>query len=79
MSKTTAQLTDPCPHCGGDAFEHCLATPSCTGPQPSGPPRGWHPFGTHAGVPGLMEFSEALDDAGMPMWERLALRAGASE
>lgn len=38
------------------------------------PPSGWYVFGTHAGwdaehVP-LLEFSEELDEAGMPYWER---------
>lgn len=38
------------------------------------PPSGWYTFGTHAGwntgeVPRL-EFSEDVDEAGMPYWER---------
>lgn len=39
-----------------------------------GPPSGWYAFGTHAGwdskdIPPL-EFSEEVDEAGMPLFER---------
>lgn len=38
-------------------------------------PSGWYPFGTHAGwdtedIPEKIEFSDEVDDAGMPLWER---------
>lgn len=37
------------------------------------PPVGWHAFGSHAGVPGIqLEFSSRVDDAGMPLWERVS-------
>lgn len=34
------------------------------------PPEGWYPFGTHVDTPSRMEFSQEVDDAGMPIWER---------
>lgn len=39
---------------------------------PFSPPDGWFIFGSHAPYPwiGRMEFSEAKDEAGMPLWER---------
>ena len=34
------------------------------------PPEGWFVFGSHVGFDGPLEFSEALDETGMPRWER---------
>lgn len=34
------------------------------------PPEGWCHFGTHVDIPCELEFSEVLDDDGLPMWER---------
>jgi hypothetical protein len=34
------------------------------------PPEGWFIFGTHVDTPGPLEFSEELDEGGLPRWER---------
>lgn len=39
------------------------------------PPDGWFTFGSFAPYPWVsIEFSEELDEVGMPLWERLVLR-----
>jgi len=35
-----------------------------------GPPDGWFGFGTHIEFGGPLEFSDEVDDSGMPKWER---------
>ena len=38
------------------------------------PPSGWLAFGTHIDYPGVkLEFSEELDEDGLPLWERIDL------
>lgn len=34
------------------------------------PPAGWFVFGTHVDRPGPLDFSDEVDEAGMPLWER---------
>ena len=39
---------------------------------PTTPPDGWFTFGSHAPYPWIerLEFSDEVDEAGMPLWER---------
>jgi hypothetical protein len=52
-----------------------------TKPAPLGSGPGWFPFGFHATMPHppQLEFSDALDNDGMPRWERAKLGAGQME
>lgn len=40
------------------------------------PPEGWFVLGSHVGFEGPLEFSDALDEAGLPLWERHPTQSG---
>jgi hypothetical protein len=41
------------------------------------PPKGWYIFGTHVDVIVMLEFSEEVDNDGLPKWERPIWNPGA--